>query len=155
MTWPPAGAARLPDVLDTFCCIMVAPGWRNQHARVPPRRCLFAMAGLGCSTPPDAAIEIRVLSGPADFVSGGDALVEVIGVDNVQITLNGHDVSSAFHVGPVPGSTHWARGRARRGSEHARSPGRRHGCASGGTSQLPESRAGFLRSPSGTVHLRN
>ena len=83
----------------------------NGRARMEESTCtcttatlLFAMAGLGCSTPPDAAIEIRVLSGPADFVSGGDALVEVIGVDNVQITLNGHDVSSAFHVGPVPGS---------------------------------------------------
>ena len=65
---------------------------------------LFAMVGFGCTTPLDVAIDVRVLSGRADMVSGGDALVEVTGVDDAQITLNGQDVSDAFQAGTTPGS---------------------------------------------------
>ena len=64
------------------------------------------MVGFGCTTPLDVAIDVRVLSGRADtdMVSGGDALVEVTGVDDARITLNGQDVSNAFQAGTTPGS---------------------------------------------------
>ena len=83
------------------------------------------MVGFGCTTPLDVAIDVRVLSGRADtdMVSGGDALVEVTGVDDARITLNGQDVSNAFSGGHDPRIARGAGGWARRGSKHARSPG--------------------------------
>jgi hypothetical protein len=47
------------------------------------------------------AISIRVLSSPADMVSGGDALIEVRGVTLGALTMraDGRDVTAAFHAG--------------------------------------------------------
>src|SRR6266851_7963159 len=55
-------------------------------------------------------IEIRTLSTRADRVSGGDVLIEIVATQPTQptrptrptrpnVTLNGHDVSAAFHPG--------------------------------------------------------
>jgi hypothetical protein len=60
--------------------------------------------GCGQSAPgPDdvkadvPALEIRVLSNRADLISGGDALVEIVGTTgNVQVDLGGRDISGAF-----------------------------------------------------------
>jgi uncharacterized tannase-like protein DUF6351 len=51
-------------------------------------------------------LTISTLSGTADRVSGGDALVEITFQrgDHLTIRLNGQDVSSAFHPGPAPNS---------------------------------------------------
>jgi Tannase-like family of unknown function (DUF6351) len=51
-------------------------------------------------------LTVSTLSGAADRVSGGDALVEIIFQrgDHLTIRLNGHDVSSAFHPGSAPNS---------------------------------------------------
>ena len=51
------------------------------------------------------ALRIAVLSNRADLISGGDALVEVVlpgevAPRSVRVTLNGHDVTSAFAVRP-------------------------------------------------------
>ena len=51
------------------------------------------------------ALRIAVLSNRADLISGGDALVEVVlpgevAPSSVRVTLNGHDVTSAFAVRP-------------------------------------------------------
>src|SRR3954464_16059807 len=45
-----------------------------------------------------APVEIRVLSNRADLVSGGDALVEVVGPPGVRVTAAGRDVTDAFAV---------------------------------------------------------
>src|SRR5437899_435552 len=55
----------------------------------------------------DEGIEIRTLSTRADRVSGGDVLVEIANVREqrkhpLQITLNGRDVTAAFHPGNQP-----------------------------------------------------
>jgi hypothetical protein len=45
-------------------------------------------------------LTISVLSGRADTLSGGDALIAVAGGSGVRVTLNGQDVTSAFAVRP-------------------------------------------------------
>jgi len=52
---------------------------------------------------PAAAVELRVLSGRGDLVSGGDALVQVVlpaGATGLVVTANGRDATSAFGKGP-------------------------------------------------------
>ena len=49
---------------------------------------------------------IKVLSGQPDRVSGGDALIEISGsgeLPKLSMSLNGGDISSAFHVTAIPG----------------------------------------------------
>ena len=65
-----------------------------------------ALPAAGPAGAADGVVTIEVLSGRADLVSGGDALVEVslpAGVDasDVRVDLGGRDVSDAF--GPRPG----------------------------------------------------
>lgn len=60
---------------------------------------ILAACGGGNSTAP--APEIKVLSSRADFVSGGDALVEVsvpagVNASDIKVDVGGRDVSSAF-----------------------------------------------------------
>jgi len=51
------------------------------------------------------AVEIRVLSGRADMVTGGDALVEVTTVpEKFSATLNGQDISKSFTPGKSAGT---------------------------------------------------
>lgn len=49
-------------------------------------------------------LELSVLSGPSDMVTGGDALVEIAGasVGSLQVELDGRDVTSAFRSGVDP-----------------------------------------------------
>ena len=59
-----------------------------------------ASAGTGHGS---RRLAIEVVSGRADLVTGGDALVEVTGVrraSDVRVRLNGRDVSPAFAVRP-------------------------------------------------------
>jgi len=59
---------------------------------------LFACAASLLAAPKPAALTITVLSSRPDFVSGGDALVEIKAQSpKVQVKLNGQDVSTAFH----------------------------------------------------------
>jgi Tannase-like family of unknown function (DUF6351) len=53
-----------------------------------------------------ATVSIRVLSSPADMVSGGDALIEVHAANPSSLTVraDGRDVSPAFHPGQAPNS---------------------------------------------------
>jgi hypothetical protein len=51
-----------------------------------------------------ASIELRTISGRADMISGGDALVETNAPsEKFSATLNGTDISSAFKAGKKPG----------------------------------------------------
>jgi len=61
---------------------------------------VFVTAALG------GGLQIRVVSGRADMVSGGSALVEAHGPGDAPLTamLNGRDVSSAFRRGRESGS---------------------------------------------------
>ena len=49
-------------------------------------------------------LELSVLSGPSDMVTGGDALVEVTGAGEgaLQVALDGRDVTSSFRSGADP-----------------------------------------------------
>ncbi len=51
-------------------------------------------------------LEMKVLSGRPDMVSGGSALVELTGplLDGVRVTLNGQDVTPAFRPGRTSGT---------------------------------------------------
>ncbi len=68
--------------------------------------CLLAVLTTPAAFPPKPAshaVEIRTLSGKADMVSGGDALVQIAGLggvslDKVSVTLNGKDVTKAFRA---------------------------------------------------------
>jgi hypothetical protein len=88
--------------------------------RVAPRRvaaCLLAvltLAGASGATAAEktaakaAGLSIRTLSSRPDMVSGGDALVEVLGATKgVTLTLNGRDVSGDLKLDPA---THSLRG---------------------------------------------
>src|SRR5262245_46643194 len=50
------------------------------------------------------SIDVRVVSGRPDMVSGGDALVQIAGADKASVTVNGRDVTKAFRPGPGKGS---------------------------------------------------
>ena len=63
-----------------------------------------ASAGSGSSSRTVRRLELRVLSGRPDLVSGHSALVEVVlpaGSRGLRVSAGGHDVTSAF--GPAPG----------------------------------------------------
>ena len=52
-----------------------------------------------------ADVEIRVLSGRADMVTGGDALVETSAVlEKFNARLNGQDITSSFQPGKTAGT---------------------------------------------------
>jgi hypothetical protein len=79
--------------------------------RRPRTRTLAAAAAVTAVVPflpqavaaPAPALGLTVLSGRADLVSGGDALVQVTGAsraNGLRITLGNRDVSKAFGVGP-------------------------------------------------------
>ena len=71
---------------------------------------LLVLAGVLAGAPAawahdDGDYDIRVLSSPADMVTGGDALVEVSvprrdSLHHVRVKLNGDDVTSAFDADP-------------------------------------------------------
>ena len=66
---------------------------------------LIALLGgslTSASSAPAGEVQITVLSNRADLISGGNALVEIVAADlsNVQVTLNGEDVTSAFALRP-------------------------------------------------------
>jgi hypothetical protein len=72
-----------------------------------------AAAGAGPTTGIHDTLQLRVVSSPPQYVSGGDARVEVVVPDNipfaaVRITLNGTDVTDAF--GPDPEGNHQLEG---------------------------------------------
>jgi hypothetical protein len=50
-----------------------------------------------------ASLRVTTLSSRPEFVSGGDALVEVATTEPVKATVNGRDVSSAFHADATRG----------------------------------------------------
>ena len=56
---------------------------------------------IGCAEQP---LDLSVLSGPSDMVTGGDALVEVTGASagSLQVELDGRDVTSSFRSGIEP-----------------------------------------------------
>ena len=60
----------------------------------------FAVA-TGCA---EQQLDLSVLSGPSDMVTGGDALVEVSGAgdSSLQVDLNGRDITSSFRGGLDP-----------------------------------------------------
>jgi hypothetical protein len=67
--------------------------------------CMFvvvvAPAALPAAKPSSHGVDIRVLSGKADMVSGGDALVQIavlgdVSLDKVTVTVNGKDVTKSF-----------------------------------------------------------
>lgn len=61
---------------------------------------------FSCAAVSAAKVEIRVLSGRADMVTGGDALVETnAGADRFHAALNGQDISAAFKPGHAAGSS--------------------------------------------------
>lgn len=70
--------------------------------------CVLGLAGCGESSAPEAtldkaaATDLRVLSNRPDLISGGDALVEVVGTNlaGARVTVGGRDVTSAFAVRP-------------------------------------------------------
>jgi hypothetical protein len=60
---------------------------------------------LGSSAHAASRVEIRVLSGHADMVTGGDALVETnAAAEKFSATLNGQDISKSFHPGKTAGA---------------------------------------------------
>ena len=107
---------------------MTLPQWDSSDCRddAPPartstlRRRALAVAASGVlaasfaafstvasGDPPPSDVGIKTLSTRADLVSGGDVLVQItLKHENrnhpVTITLNGHDVSGAFHPGDAP-----------------------------------------------------
>src|SRR6266849_409501 len=94
----------------------VSPFWEGSNMRARSRRSLSGVVGFLLIVPVTAladdgqeegnGLTISTLSGAADRVSGGDALVEITlqRGDHLTIRLNGHDVSSAFHPGSAPNS---------------------------------------------------
>src|SRR6266851_5694263 len=94
----------------------VSPFWEGSNMRASSRRSLSGVVGFLLIVPVTAladdgreegnGLTISTLSGAADRVSGGDALVEITFQrgDHLTIRLNGHDVSSAFHPGSAPNS---------------------------------------------------
>lgn len=56
---------------------------------------------IGCA---EQRLDLSVLSGPSDMVTGGDALVEVTGASDgsLQVELDGRDVTSSFRSGIDP-----------------------------------------------------
>jgi uncharacterized tannase-like protein DUF6351 len=56
------------------------------------------------AAPKPSPLTINVLSSRAEFVSGGDALVEIRGAQKVSVKLNGQDISAAFHADAARGS---------------------------------------------------
>ena len=56
---------------------------------------------IGCA---EQRLDLSVLSGPWDMVTGGDALIEVTGAsaDSLQVELDGRDVTSSFRSGTDP-----------------------------------------------------
>ena len=63
--------------------------------------CLFLLASGGCDTSSDAEIRIEVVSSPAEFVSGGDARIEIhtpekIDLATLTVMLEEEDVTNAF-----------------------------------------------------------
>ena len=72
---------------------------------------VVAAAGLAAAPAALGAgeLEINVVSSPAQYVSGGDARVEIavpagIALGDVQVTLNGTDVTSSFGPDPEGGN---------------------------------------------------
>jgi hypothetical protein len=70
---------------------------------------LFLLIAAAHSPAAPAGWEIRVLSGRADMVTGGDALIEVAGPSlpsprKLRATLGGHDVTAAFRPGRTKGT---------------------------------------------------
>ena len=66
--------------------------------RIAAATVLFALLGLG-PTAAAPALDIRVLSNRADLLSGGDALVEIVGAgsgERLRVRLDGRDVTHAF-----------------------------------------------------------
>ena len=60
---------------------------------------------LGAATAcAERQLDLAVLSGPADMVTGGDALVEISGATagSVRVELDGRDVTSSFRTGAAP-----------------------------------------------------
>src|SRR5216684_3703819 len=60
-------------------------------------------AATGLASPAGGALTISVLSSQPDLVSGGDALIEInrTSGDAVRVTVDGRDVTSAFHRDPA------------------------------------------------------
>jgi hypothetical protein len=52
----------------------------------------------------DRGVQIRTLSSMPDRISGGDTLVEITAPAGAKVSLNGGDISSAFHPGTKPGT---------------------------------------------------
>ena len=61
--------------------------------------CLVAVTGSA------AGLEISVLSGRADMVTGGNALIEISGAnpDSLEASVNGRDITDAFRQSAAPG----------------------------------------------------
>src|SRR5450432_838276 len=66
----------------------------------------FQALSLSAARPQTGAkhIDIRALSTRADRVSGGDVLIEIVAPGAPSVTLNGRDVSPAFHAARNSGS---------------------------------------------------
>ena len=65
---------------------------------------LLVLVAVTAVSAQGAGVEIRVLSGRPDMVSGGDALVQITGSDKASVALNGRDVTSLFRSGKAPRS---------------------------------------------------
>src|SRR5882672_7460019 len=68
--------------------------------------CTVSLVAGSARPAAQAGLTITTLSSRPDMVSGGDALVEVKTAtpSGVVVTLNGQDVTKAFHVDPARGS---------------------------------------------------
>ena len=115
----------------------------------------------------DGAMAIEVLSSPPEYVSGGDARLRItvprgVGLGQVQVTVDGEDVTDAFAPGPTAGhSRAWSTGsrsvdnlvEARASGGGSRGAGRP--VRVGGAAQLRHRRADVLWAPAGPLRLHH
>ena len=83
----------------------VRASWPSSKTLTTVLAVVFALcATFGITGAAASVLDIKTLSTHADRVSGGDVLVQIT-LDQIQavaVTLNGNDVSSAFHPGTTP-----------------------------------------------------
>ena len=85
---------------------------------------LCLAVATGCA---EQQLDLSVLSGPSEIVTGGDALVEVSGAGDgsLQVELTGRDVTSSFRGGLDLSRLVGAGVRTESGQEHSHGKGGR------------------------------
>jgi Tannase-like family of unknown function (DUF6351) len=67
-------------------------------------RALLCALTLTFAAAAPRGVELHLLSGRADMVTGGDALVEATSAEKFSATLNGQDITASFHPGKTGGT---------------------------------------------------